>query len=824
MGMIKLDGTFDWTGVPWLWSSSFVEPNTYAWFTRSFEINTMPDSAPFAISANKSYKLYVNGDFILMGPMREEKPYFYFDALDISPLLHVGQNNIAILAHSQSGSGEKGIQSSSGLTFQGELVWKDKTLDLTNHTSWICRRSRRYSPESHKLGSALGVGYSELFDFSEDESGWHLGNFTGSRPAVAGCPPGLTLSIPLERDMPFFSGNTFEALSVTRKSDGLLADFGQEVFGFVHLSFKSQKRSRFSISYSELLTDGEVDFRKAGMDYRDQIIAPAGEFSWNSYEKRAMRYLFIDDPELEIYSIKIHEYGYPYIRKPIAKFEVEQASVLFASRPEACATSGDLSAVRAKILDVSARTIELCSDDLLNDCPWRERAQYLDPYAYFGSMQKLFGTLEPAKKFLRQFARGAGNSVPMPMCYPSPSNMTVIPDFVLTYAVALRKYLDLSGDIETVRECFKVSEETVEYYRKFEDNDGLLSDVPGWIFLDNSFELCRNGKSCGLNATYAGALSALADIADLLGHKDKSICFKNHFNSLRNSFRKVFLQENSLLDSGSCPSFTGKNHWNYHFPGDTGSRDGKSFMLRTKIIFPTAGSEDLSISFFNGCRVWLDGRAICEFRKGGGWDKSPFYNPQLLQLPDISGRHEFVLEVEHSEVDWEIFLSTHGDPGFEDTYAVKLDEFGKCLPDDPHLSWTKTHIRPYYPPKLSQVSVALASLFGMLENDEAARLLKSVLPEKHYSNYRKRTTPYFVEITEDRKKLETNILPCNTPWSMNFLCQALRKHGMEEEAEKLVLKVYGKQIELGATSWWEEWGTGSSLCHAWGSFAAEYIS
>jgi len=46
---------------------------------------------------------------------------------------------------------------------------------------------------------------------------------------------------------------------------------------------------------------------------------------------------------------------------------------------------------------------------------------------------------------------------------------------------------------------------------------------------------------------------------------------------------------------------------------------------------------------------------------------------------------------------------------------------------------------------------------------------------------------------------------------------------MEDEAEKLVLAIYGQQLDLGATSWWEEWGTESSLCHAWGAFAAEYL-
>jgi len=437
-------------------------------------------------------------------------------------------------------------------------------------------------------------------------------------------------------------------------------------------------------------------------------------------------------------------------------------------------------------------------------------------------MKKLFGTLEPAKKFLKQFARGAGNSVPMPMCYPSPRNMTVIPDFVLTYAVALKKYLDLSGDIETARECFEVSARTVEHFQSYEDKDGLLSNVPGWVFLDNSFELCRKGKSSGLNATYAGALNSLAGTAELLGNHEKAAEFRNHFLSIRDSFRKTFLAGDRILDSDFYPSFAEKNHWNYHFPGDTGSWDGRSFMLKTQVIFPKDGTDEISLSFFNGCKAWIDGKPVFESSGGGGWGNPPFYNPQPVNIPKLSGCHDLVLEVEHSEIDWEVFISSSSEISYGETFAARLDDFGKVDPRS-DIKWVKTRIRPYYLHRLSQISVALASLFGMLEEKKAAMLLKSVLPEKHYSNFRKRTTPYFVEITEDPLKLKSNILPCNTPWSMNFLCQALKKYGMEDEAEKLVLAIYGQQLDLGATSWWEEWGTESSLCHAWGAFAAEYL-
>lgn len=798
----------DWNGTPWIWCSAAAACNSYAWFSRRFDLDGAPVAAPVFLSAVTSYKLYANGKFVLMGPMREEKPYFYYDAVDLAPFLRPGRNAITVLVHSRDGFALAGGGAvGAGLLFQGRVVASAGTLDLTPPEGWVCGEAKAWARTSHRLGDALGVGYSEDFDFSRDDSpAWLRGEAPGAAPVTVGRHPAPPFLTPLERDLPFFSGQTVAAQSVVPCGNGWLADFGREVFGFVHLAFAASRETAFSVAYAEHLTDGAVNFRKAGMDYRDTLRTPAGTFAWTSYEKRACRHLFIDDPALAVTGVEIREYGYPYVRVPVPADPAR-----------------DPDSLRKKILDVSARTIELCSDDLLNDCPWRERTQYLDPYAYFGAMQKLFGTLEPARKFLRQFARGAGSSTPMPMCYPAPRNTTVIPDFVMLYAVALKKYHDLSGDLDTVRACFDVSRRTVDYFLAHEDAAGLLAGVPGWIFLDNTFDLCKAGRSSGLNAIYAGSLQALADLALALGDADGAAELKARFLAVRTAFRDAFLKDGRLLDSDRSPEFAEYRYWNYHASGDGLVREGKSFLLRTDVVFPAAGPQHLRLSFFNGCRVWLDGAPVMASASGGGWTRAPLFHPQDLVVTAAAGTHRLVVEVEHSPIDWEFYLASRDELRFGATAVAPAAAFGAVRPDDAGLVWTDTRLRPFAPARLSQAGVALASLFGMLEADEARHLLAAVLPGRYYANFRKRTTPYFVEITEDAELLRRNILPCNTPWSLNFLCQALVRHGMPAAADALVIDIYGRQLALGATSWWEEWGTASSLCHAWGACAAEYI-
>ena len=134
-----------------------------------------------------------------------------------------------------------------------------------------------------------------------------------------------------------------------------------------------------------------------------------------------------------------------------------------------------------------------------------------------------------------------------------------------------------------------------------------------------------------------------------------------------------------------------------------------------------------------------------------------------------------------------------------------------------------TEFRPYEHPLMSQVSVGLAAEHGLLEAAEAKQLLRQCLRPHYYESWQRRTTPIFVEACNDRSLLKQNINPGNTPWAMYPFCCALRRYGMYEEAKQFIRFVYQHMIDKDATTWWEEFNTGSSLCHAWGAWIAEFL-
>ena len=173
-----------------------------------------------------------------------------------------------------------------------------------------------------------------------------------------------TIFVP--RSSPAFPSHIQTPLHTKQQNNGLLIDFGQEVFGFVDLKLNCTHPGKIDLSYAEHLTNGAVNHHKAGMDYRDRLSVTAGTTHYRSLSPRACRYLFINNPDIAIHAICIDEQLYPF------QSHYESASFPADDR---------------SFIEISARSIQLCSEDLQVDCPWRERAQYLDPYATIRAMQ-----------------------------------------------------------------------------------------------------------------------------------------------------------------------------------------------------------------------------------------------------------------------------------------------------------------------------------------------------------------------------------------------------------------------------------------------------
>src|SRR6478735_1767536 len=86
----------------WMWNPAFIEKATstagrLVHFRKTFFVNSeIPTSLPIQITADTRYKLYVNKQLAAYGPVKGDASLWFYDEVDISPYLRLGDNYIAI--------------------------------------------------------------------------------------------------------------------------------------------------------------------------------------------------------------------------------------------------------------------------------------------------------------------------------------------------------------------------------------------------------------------------------------------------------------------------------------------------------------------------------------------------------------------------------------------------------------------------------------------------------------------------------------------------------------------------------------------------------
>ena len=91
-----------------------------------------------------------------------------------------------------------------------------------------------------------------------------------------------------------------------------------------------------------------------------------------------------------------------------------------------------------------------------------------------------------------------------------------IPDWALHWVRALHNLWRYTGDRERVARLLPVAEGVLRWFEAFAADDGLASDVTGWVIIDWS-SVSVDGKSSVLNALWARGLRDFAEMAEWLG-------------------------------------------------------------------------------------------------------------------------------------------------------------------------------------------------------------------------------------------------------------------------------------------------------------------
>lgn len=561
----------------WIWgAANGIETARYFYFRHAF---TLPEreitSCVVRVCADTRYRLWFNGRHIGHGPARSLPALQYFDTYDLTKYVRPGRNAFAALVTHYGIGTCYACLGAPGFLLQADVTMADgQTVTIATDGEWRC------APAPYGMGyrrMSIQLAYPEEFDATREPVNWNLIDFQDDewQPAhvlgSVGIEPWMTL---IPRDIPLPRYNTIAPIALIQrnaveKSDvpigrpendeglvpattpafgmaqatrlrpappgsvtcnhpalftvapqsgntgvSVVLDFGREVSGFPLVMIRRGKGGRVDIGYSERIeSDGTVTPHHLVNDvqYADRLLLrpggstlrAAGSPGHQHYEPldhRAFRYMrldFYDCPEPVEMLVELRESGYP----------VKNRGEFQCSDP-----------LLQRIWEVGRYTTQLCMDDGFMDCPWRERGQWLgDAHVEMLVAAYAFGDTQLARKALLQFPQSQNEAGWFKGVFPSDTDFdAILPTFCFLWPVALWDYFLLTGEVSLLQAVWPNLERLIAAITRHTDDDGLVADLPGWVFVDWA-KLNTGGQCTAVNAQAYDALQAAARIARTLG-------------------------------------------------------------------------------------------------------------------------------------------------------------------------------------------------------------------------------------------------------------------------------------------------------------------
>jgi|GEM_PF-6292242 len=308
---------------------------------------------------------------------------------------------------------------------------------------------------NHKLPSSAAEGADYCSDgFPLSEVGWPLYETLAGLRFVAG-------------------GRRQGRRILLKRREWARWDFGRNLTGFPGLELRAARRARVVILFDEILVEGNIQFdRLECLNAMWLEISPGDPVLFRSFEPYVLRHLQVLVWEGEVMVSGVH------LRS-------------FANTVPLRASRRKLSPALAGVREAALATFRQNTLDLYMDCPSRERAGWLGDSLFASRAEwHLCGDNPVERAFLENFLRPRRfHGLPagmVPMCYPAePLGGEFIPDFAMFLVLQLdeaqrlrrlpREWRDLVA--HRVRGLLR-------YFRRFENEFGLLENLEGWVFVE----------------------------------------------------------------------------------------------------------------------------------------------------------------------------------------------------------------------------------------------------------------------------------------------------------------------------------------------------
>ncbi len=436
----------------WIWLNKKAGKDEYGEFFASF-LASMSRTV-CRISCDGDYTLFINGKYVASNQYGDFEHYKIYDEIEITDCLQLGNNELSLLVWHFGEDSQRYVNAQAGVIFEIE---QDGNILVTSDEKILCRKHGGYlNGYGKKITAQLGLSF--LYDArKENDDECVLATLVGKKCEFYKRPTQkLQLLAPKRTTVLKKQGNYY------------LVDLGEETVGLPTLEFVSQVEQRILVAWGEDLQDGHVRRLIDGRDFSFEYIAKKGKNSYTNYMLRlGCRYM-------ELYAKQAIELKYLGL---IPQIYPVQETAFFTEN-----------SLDRKIYDICVKTLKLSMMEHYVDTPWREQCLYA-----FDSRNQMLcgyyafknGNAEYARANLLLMSKDRREDGLLSICYPCGMDLT-IPSFSLYYFMAVREYIEHTGDSSLGEEVYEKLILIIEAFLK-NKHDGLMHTFEGinhWNFYD----------------------------------------------------------------------------------------------------------------------------------------------------------------------------------------------------------------------------------------------------------------------------------------------------------------------------------------------------
>lgn len=566
----------------WVWPELYMYlHNHFAQFRRDFQLTELPEAgaaeAKLCITADKSYRLYVNGRFVCRGPARGYQSHWPVDEVDLSAYLQLGHNWISIEAYNPGIStfcylhaAKAGLLCVPG---PGAGAAGGPLFEAWNASQWMMRRSPGHATQTARL--SLQIDFQEHLDLRYDDRSW----ISDERPPEPGAwnprmfPESAQnfLSVPFgqppyddiePRGIPLMREELLRPSHVIAAASGP-SDAGYQTCQNVswHWVSESEKIGKWQPgdAVEAALTDDslELTIEPTGAGRFAAYVIEVGQYVLGNViveiegatggeivdfqhdqpvDESHPRYMKIGDGCTVAMANRLHlragynahEFyqlmGFKHLTL-IARDVTEPLTVRVRIRTAGYPfTMGGVFESSDEVLNgihaICRHTQRICAMDAYVDTPWREQAQWWGDARVQGrNTFYMDGDARLLARGIRSIAGQELKSGLTPGHAPTVGYWCILPDFALTWILTVWDHYWQTGDAGLFIEQQGRVREVLAYFDApaARHASGLLRYDPRfWLFEDWS-TLVKQDVPCFLNLWYALTLGRVADLCDVIG-------------------------------------------------------------------------------------------------------------------------------------------------------------------------------------------------------------------------------------------------------------------------------------------------------------------